>query len=144
MQVFYVEITGVEKLIAKLNAATREDVIKKSLQSGGIHLSGWSSEHRFLKDANSKFVHPTILSVRTDRLRSNMLRETAANQVEKSGNEYTKKIGTNVHYGKFHEFGTQYIRPRPFLRPALADKANQTEVLTILRENIEKAIEDAG
>lgn len=42
------------------------------------------------------------------------------------GGQIKLQIGTNVFYGKYHEYGLgTRLRARPFLRPAIADKRSR-------------------
>jgi len=47
---------------------------------------------------------------------------------------YERKVGNQDYsfYGRFHEFGTRYLKARPFLRPA-ADAERPKFVETIMR-----------
>ncbi|QQS25153.1 MAG: HK97 gp10 family phage protein [Actinomycetota bacterium] len=54
-------------------------------------------------------------AVDTGRLRSSITHELGA-----KGPVLVARVGTNVTYAKHLELGTSKMRPRPFLRPALA------------------------
>lgn len=49
------------------------------------------------------------------------------------------QVGPRVDYGKYLEFGTQRMEPRPFMRPALANKLDaieeriKDEILAVLK-----------
>lgn len=46
------------------------------------------------------------------------LRASIAFDVTRSGDKLILKVGTNVSYAAYVEFGTRYTVPQPFLRPA--------------------------
>lgn len=156
-----IKIVGFEKLIAKLEGAMREDVITRSLQQSGIFIASQAVEKRMSGP------RPNVLGVVTGVLSRSVLNITANAPVEKQGNTYIKKVGTNVIYARIHEFGG-VIRPglkgflawkdretgkwvytkksvripaRPYLRPTIQDKRNQEEILNILTRNINEALE---
>ena len=52
--------------------------------------------------------------VDTGRLRASIVAEP----VIKQGDRYVLKVGTNVEYAPYVEFGTSRMRPQPFMRPA--------------------------
>lgn len=54
-------------------------------------------------------------AVDTGRLRSSITYEIGT-----QGRVLVARVGTNVEYAKHLELGTSRMRPRPFLRPALA------------------------
>lgn len=56
-----------------------------------------------------------ICPVDTQRLRSSLTFE-----IEKKGKEIIGRIGTNVEYSIFVEYGTSRMAAQPYLRPALA------------------------
>lgn len=60
-----------------------------------------------------------LCPVDTGRLRSSIVYEVAA-----TGRTITARIGTNVEYAGYVEFGTRHMRARPYLRPALAAVAS--------------------
>lgn len=137
-QTYTISIKGLDTLLAKLNAVTQQDVIFRSLKTAGLLLAGWSKQNRL---SGPK---PQYLGVVTGRLRSSI----AAGEPEKDGDVYTEKVGTNVVYAAIHEFGGRagrngsvLIPSRPFLRPAIADSDNQQQILNILTENINEALE---
>lgn len=86
---------NIQKLLNKLKAAVRADVIKKSLYEGGKHISGW------IKDKRLTGPRPKYLGVKTGWLRASI----TAIPAEQSGDTYSVKIGTNVDYAPIHEFG---------------------------------------
>ena len=135
---YSIELKGLEKLIAKLEGAVRESVIKRALYQGGLLLSGWSKTSRLSGP------RPQYLGVISGRLRASI---TAA-PPEHNGDEYIQKIGTNVIYAPIHEFGGYrgmrgFMPARPFLSPALQDEGNRKEILNLLTQNINEALEKA-
>lgn len=77
--------------------------------------------------------HPTMatLAVRTGRLRRSITQRVAVEP-----GRYSAIIGTNVPYGRKHEFG-QGVPFRPFLRPSLEKK--RPEALEMLNEALMKS-----
>jgi len=152
----FISIEGFRKLLRKLDASKKDSVIKFSLFQGAQHLAAWSKQKRL------SGARPRILGVVSGRLRSSI----SASRTEHTGDQYIARIGTNVKYGKVHELGfkgtvgvksfirrgkdgTHLVRShtrnmnmpkRPFLKPAIEDRGNRTEVLKILMENINGAI----
>jgi phage gpG-like protein len=131
-----VQINGLPKLLKKLDALTREDVIKSGMYEGAQYISGW------IKDNRLSGPRPQYLGVVTGRLRSSI----TAKPTEHSGNTYTTKIGTNVEYARVHEFGypPRNIPARPYLVPGIQDKGNQQMVLDTIRERINQALKEAN
>ncbi len=43
-------------------------------------------------------------------------------------------VGTNLEYSIYQEFGTRYMAPQPFLRPAIAVAANPSKSRQILKK----------
>jgi phage gpG-like protein len=151
------DVVGLDKLLAKLEASVRSDVIKLSLYQGAETIAGWVKKNKLSGP------RPSVLGVVSNRLRSSI----SASKTEQLDNEYRSKIGTNVKYARIHEYGglirainAKFLRfktsdgkwhakkevsipARPFLRPAIEDEGNQREVLNILTENINTAIERA-
>lgn len=52
--------------------------------------------------------------VDTGRLRASIAMEPVVRQ----GDRFVLKVGTNVEYAPYVEFGTSRMRPQPFMRPA--------------------------
>tara|TARA_R110002167_G_scaffold12153_2_gene52070 strand:+ start:810 stop:1001 length:192 start_codon:yes stop_codon:yes gene_type:complete len=48
-----------------------------------------------------------------------ILRSSIQYEIRKERGELTARIGTNVKYAVYQEFGTRYMKAQPFLRPAL-------------------------
>ena len=48
-----------------------------------------------------------------------ILRASIQYEIRKERGELTARIGTNVKYAVYQEFGTRYMKAQPFLRPAL-------------------------
>ena len=48
------------------------------------------------------------------------LRQSITHDVEQDGSTVTGRVGTNVVYGTYLEFGTSKMNPRPWLKPSLA------------------------
>lgn len=133
-----VQILGLTPLFNKLDRAVRQDVISGGLREGALYLAGWVKKNR-LSGARPKY-----LGVVSGRLRSSI----AASRVIKTGEEYSAKIGTNVVYGAIHEFGGYagrnhkvFIRPRPFLRPAIEEAENKIAVVQTIVKRINQALE---
>ena len=101
-----VSLKGINKLLKKLDATTKENVIKDSLFAGGLVVAGWSKKRRLSGP------RPKFLGRVTGRLANSIVTTTPV----KSGNRYFVRIGTNVKYGPTHEFGDdkRNIPPRPF------------------------------
>ena len=157
MNEFKIQVNGLPKLLKKLDAITREDVLRDGLYESGQYISGWIKKNRF-KDNRDRWgkkftkkekmafkyiVDPYTLTNRSGNLRSAI----GASQTEKTGNRYISKIGLMrpVVYARVHEFGypPRNIRPRPYLRPAIEDRNNQKEVIDIITERINTALRDA-
>lgn len=147
---YTVEIKGLDELIMRLHYSIRESVMLKALSQSAWEMAKWSKDFRFIgkgaggkikygKLANSRRVHPTILTSRTGLLRGSI---TAMSK--KDGKDYIGKYGTNVKYGPTHEYGdsSRNIPARPFLSPAIKKAENVRKVeqiiLEVIREGIEK------
>jgi phage gpG-like protein len=127
-----------DKLLNKLDSKKQDEVIRKSLSESAQYLVGWIKTNRLSGP------RPQFLGVVTNRLRSSI----TATPTIKSGNSYIAKVGTNVEYGRIHEYGgftgkgyAVNMPARPFMRPAIEDKQNQELVLRDLRDNLETALE---
>lgn len=60
-----------------------------------------------------------LCAVDTGRLRSSITYE-----IGESGGELAARVGTNVEYAPYVEFGTRRMRAQPFLRPAIDSVRN--------------------
>lgn len=47
------------------------------------------------------------------------LRASITHDVDKDDQGIYAMVGTDVHYGPYIELGTRFMRPQPYLRPAL-------------------------
>lgn len=72
---------------------------------------------------------PETLGVVTNRLRSSI-----KGQAKKTAKKVTGILGTNVHYGRYHEYGTKKMQARPFLKPALEMHIEE------MKENFKNAV----
>jgi HK97 gp10 family phage protein len=50
----------------------------------------------------------------------------------------TVRIGTNVEYAVYHEFGTKLITARPFLRPTIEEE--KPEFRSIIKYHLQKGL----
>lgn len=128
----------VDKLLKKLDPQQRDEAIRTSLTQSAIFLASWIKTNRLSGP------RPQFLGVRTGRLRSSI----TATPAQKSGDAYYCTIGTNVVYARIHEYGGMTGRnhlinmpKRPFMRPAVEDRANRQSVLQDLKRNIDKVLE---
>lgn len=62
----------------------------------------------------------TLVPVRTGNLRNSISRELTGDTFAGSGSTFGGEVGPTANYGRFVEFGTSRMRPRPYLLPALA------------------------
>lgn len=47
-------------------------------------------------------------------------------------------VGTNVKYGIYQEFGTRYVSPQPFLRPAVAVKGRGENPKLVIKRTLQE------
>lgn len=85
------------KILAKKNINALKDVMIKST---------------LVVEGKAKKEVPVL----TGRLRSSI-----NNEVKKEGDGYIGKVGTNVEYAPFVEFGTSRSKAKPYLFPAFKD-----------------------
>lgn len=130
-----IRIKGMERLLRKMNAATQDLTIRRSMDEATLYMQAWVTKNRLTGP------RPTYLGVVTGRLRASI----TAGKTSKTGNTYKASIGTNVVYGPVHEFGfrARNIPARPFLRPALEERDNQRWVINRFVSNIKKAMVSA-
>lgn len=58
------------------------------------------------------------------------------------GDRLTAFFGTRLLYGRYLEYGTTNLRPRPWLRPTL--RANRAEIRARIREAVARALRKAS
>jgi len=58
------------------------------------------------------------------------LRTSLAWEIEKSGKEIIGRVGTNVEYAVYVEYGTSVMSAQPYLRPAL--EKNRAKIKRLL------------
>ena len=55
----------------------------------------------------------------TPRIDTKNLHESITTETEVQGDRVETRVGTNIGYGLHLELGTRFMKPRPWLRPAL-------------------------
>ena len=55
-------------------------------------------------------------------IRTGTLARSIEQETFRRGSDLIGRVGTNLNYGKFLEYGTVKMAPRPYLRPALASQ----------------------
>lgn len=65
-----------------------------------------------------------ICPVDTGRLRASL-----SHEIEKKGDETVGRVGTNVEYGVYVEYGTSKMSAKPYLRPALENNKGKIKRL---------------
>jgi phage gpG-like protein len=100
---YKVQIKGLNELIKKLEAATKESVLREGLGDAAQYVAGWSK--KWVSGPRSK----TRLGVITGNLHASIV-GSKAGEIEKSGNSYIARIGTNIVYARIHEFGFDGIQ----------------------------------
>jgi HK97 gp10 family phage protein len=115
-----IDIEGVEQFkaaMAKLDSGMQRHVHEQ--------LASWA--------ANVKALAKRIVPVRTGYLRSTIYAKIQG---------WVAQIGAEATYAMFVEFGTRYMRARPYLYPAIQQYLPQLEA--IISEAIEYARREAG
>lgn len=92
---YNIEVKGIDELVAKLGRATAQEVIDEPMRLGALSLIRWIKQERFKGPRGSDIL-------KTDR--GNLSRSIALHKSINS-NEFTYFIGTNIEYGRIHEFG---------------------------------------
>lgn len=113
-------LTGLEDLLARMQADPR--AIDNALTQG-MRLAG------FLVEGRAKELAP---------VRTGTLRRSITSDVQQLGNRVVAVVGTNVRYAPYVELGTRRKVARPYLKPALAQKAAQA--LAIIKQKVEAAL----
>lgn len=67
-------------------------------------------------------------------VRSGNLRDSIRSEVVDDEGKPEVRVGTNLFYGRYQEFGTKRLAARPFLRPALDEK--RAEAIEIFRREL--------
>lgn len=117
-------ITGIPQLkakLAKLDDAVAGDKLGKATLAGALVIEGSAKEK----------VHV---------ITGNLKRNITTGLESSSATEATVRIGTNVEYAPYEEFGTRYRGPHPYLRPALDEnKGKAQQVIGQALEQLLKA-----
>jgi len=118
------EISGVEELVNSLETFNEEFI-------RGLHMKllHWALAVR--EYARS------LAPVRTGYLRSSIYAE-----VKSDVKEHVTKFGAKASYAIYVEFGTRYMRAKPYLYPAVQEYLPELERVII--EAIEEAKKEAG
>jgi len=148
---------SLDKLVRKLEAASRERVFFEALNSTALHMRHWILTERLSGP------RPLYLGRVTSVLASSISIVPA----HREGETIVAKIGTNVKYARIHEYGgwiapknkpflawksretgkwiyttkPVYIPPRPFMKPAIKDTRNRGIVIDELKKAIHNALQ---
>jgi len=76
--------------------------------------------------------------VDTGRLRASIGSEI----LRTAGSEIVGRVGSNIDYASYQEFGTRYQSGKPFLRPAL--EKNRDRVVKLFEKGIDEALRRLG
>jgi len=57
------------------------------------------------------------------------LRASLSHEMEKKGDEVIGRVGTNIEYGVYVEYGTERMSAKPYLRPALENNKGKIKQL---------------
>ncbi len=121
---------GFEELQRKLKKARQAIDLDGWMNRSCARVVAYSKKQRFRGGGGGKKgagvpAVPGILTTRTGRLR-----DSIGWRIERKGKELIGRVGTNVVYGRIHEYGgtagrnrAANIRPRPYLKPALEREA---------------------
>ena len=98
-EAYNISISGIQELIGKLNAATKDQVMTESISYSAKKLTDWIKVNRLTG---------TRATLPADRLGlvSGRLRSSISSSIPEKTNEgYQVRIGTNVEYAAIHEYG---------------------------------------
>lgn len=126
-----IQIKGLEKLLRKVDAATRNATLIDALTRGAYHTQEWIVKNR-LTGPRPKYL---------GRISSRLATSIAVVRGERSGDEIVARIGTNVEYARTHEYGRDQIPARPFLRPGIEDRQNQRWIMDSIINRMRLAVE---
>ena len=62
------------------------------------------------------------------------LRASITHDVKSTGKKHTGRVGTDIDYGPYQEFGTSKMAAQPYLFPALKD--SRRDIITLLEKAI--------
>lgn len=121
-----VEVTGTQALARKmrsLGSAMAGEKLAQATLAGALIVEGRAKEKAL---------------VRTGTLRRSITSQLAESSRERA----VVKIGTNVEYAPFLEWGTRYMAARPYLRPALDESKDEAQrvISAALRELIRDVV----
>lgn len=106
-----ITVTGTRELAAKLTrleGAIASDNLSKATMAGALVIEGLAKQK----------VHV---------ITGNLKRSIHSEIEQSSATAATAKVGTNVEYSVYEEFGTRYRPPHPYLRPALDEGGNEAQ-----------------
>ncbi len=109
-----VRLEGVDTLLAKLGKLTpgARRVVRRNVRRTAVRIESRAKEWAPHSALQPPIKRPPSRS--KGRLRSSIRHEVAPGGM-------AARIGTNVHYAPYQEFGTVHIPPRPFLGPAFQE-----------------------
>lgn len=122
-----IELSGVDEILSRL-------------QQIGANIS--KLENNALKDAAELVLDDAKANapIRTGKLKEGLKISGVKNR---DGTKYVlvgidKADNSNIFYGKFIEFGTSNMSPRPFLEPAY--EKNKTEILERIKSTLKEGL----
>lgn len=71
------------------------------------------------KDLLRRTIRVESAAIRLCPVDTGRLRSSITHDMERDSRGLVGFVGTNVEYGPYVELGTRFMRPQPFLRPAL-------------------------
>lgn len=107
-------ISGAEGVLAKLDKLADKNAVARIVAQNGAELQQKAQRKAQFKGhwEGNKFVPPTGTLRRSIRL-----------DIEDGG--MTAEVSANTEYAAYVEYGTRFMAAQPFLRPALAEQAEQ-------------------
>lgn len=104
-----IRIEGLEDLQKKLRKNANMDDVKKVVKQNGSKL-----QRKIRKNADFKKGYQTGTTKRSVTL-------------DIKGGGLTAEAGPQTDYSEYLEFGTRFMEPQPFVKPALDEQAKQFE-----------------